>query len=257
MAAALQEILDCAEALLEPQRFRDYAHNGLQVAGPPSVRMIVTGVSAHLELFEHAALAGADLVLVHHGLFWGEGPHRVDAALKRRLKVLFDHELALAAYHLPLDAHPELGNNALLARALGLQLLRPFASHHGVPIGYLGEAPGEGIALDGDEGLTARVQHATGQIPLVLAEGPDRVRRLGIVTGAGTDFLPEAIDAGADAFITGEPAERALALAREGSINFLAAGHHATETFGIAKLGEHLSEAFGVEHRFIDIRNPI
>lgn len=252
-AAILAEI----DALLEPGRFSDYCPNGLQVPGPHEVSKIVTGVSAHVELFERAAAEDADLLLVHHGLFWGPGPGPIDVAMKRRLQLLFEHDIALAAYHLPLDAHPELGNNALLARAIGAQRLTPFASHKGTPIGFLATMPGNGIPAAGEDGLIARVHEAVGREPLSFANGPDEVRTVAIVTGAGTDFMPEAIALGADAFITGEPAERAMALAAEGSIHFIAAGHHATETFGVRRLGDWLSERFGLRHVFIDVPNPI
>jgi dinuclear metal center YbgI/SA1388 family protein len=269
MPTPLSDILAEADRLLEPSRFDDYGPNGLQVPGPEEVSTIATGVSAHVELFERARAEEANLLLVHHGLFWGPGPGPIDAALKRRLKLLFDADIALAAYHLPLDAHPEIGNNALMLRALGADDLRPFAVHRGQPIGFLGTLQGEGtqqgkgrpqgkgVKAHGPDGLFARVEALTGQRPLVFDDGPDLVRTVAIVTGAGTDHLPEAIAAGADAFITGEPAERAMAEAAEGGIHFVAAGHYATETFGVRRLGERLAERFGLKHVFLDVRNPI
>lgn len=257
MPVSITDILAEADRLLEPARFQDYGPNGLQVPGPEEVSTIVTGVSAHIELFERARAEDADLVLVHHGLFWGSGVGPIDIAMKRRLRLLFDSDIALAAYHLPLDAHPEIGNNALIAKALGAEHLRPFAVHRGEHIGFIATLPEKGIAAAGQTGLFARVQELTGREPLVLAHGPTVVRNVAIVSGAGTDHLPEAIAEGADAFITGEPAERAMALAAEGGIHFVAAGHHATETFGVKRLGEHLAQRFGLRHVFIDIRNPI
>jgi dinuclear metal center YbgI/SA1388 family protein len=257
MPAPTTAILAEADRLLEPTRFQDYGPNGLQVPGAEQISTLITGVSAHVELFERAIDADADLILVHHGLFWGAGAGPIDPAMKRRLKLLFDSDIALAAYHLPLDAHPKIGNNALLAKALGAGSLSPFAIHRNQPIGFLAELPDDGIEAHGANGLFARVQDAVGQPPLVFDTGPEVVRSIAIVTGAGTDHLPEAIAAGADAFITGEPAERAMAQAQEGSIHFIAAGHHATETFGIRALGEHLAQRFGLHHQFIDVRNPI
>jgi dinuclear metal center YbgI/SA1388 family protein len=257
MAARTAELIAEADRLLEPARFSDYCPNGLQVPGRDEVSKLVTGVSANLELFERASEEGADLILVHHGLFWGSGPSSIDPAMKRRLKVLFDGEIALAAYHLPLDAHNELGNNAVLARALGAERLTPFAPHEGEPIGCLARVADGGIPAVGASGLIARVTEVVGQEPLCFANGPETVRTLAIVTGAGTDYLIDAIAAGADAFITGEPAERAMAIVKEGGIHFLAAGHHATERFGVRRLGEHLSRRFEIEHRFIDVPNPI
>ncbi len=254
MPAATSEILAELDRLLEPERFHDYCVNGLQVPGPARVQTIATGVSAHAELFELAAREQAQLLLVHHGLFWGAGVARVDAILKRRLQLLFDADIALAAYHLPLDAHPQLGNNALLASALGAGELTPFALHHGQPIGFIASLPSDGLAA---AELFARVREATDREPLVFDAGPPRVRRLAIVSGAGSDYMAEAAEAGADALLTGEPAERSMAQAREAGVHLIAAGHHATETFGVKRLGEHLAERFELRHVFLDVPNPV
>lgn len=254
MPVPTSEILGELDRLLAPQRFDDYAINGLQVPGPESVSTVATGVSAHAQLFELAAGERADLLLVHHGLFWGRELFAIDAALKRRLKLLFDAQIALAAYHLPLDAHPEVGNNALLARALGACELAPFALHHGEHIGVIGTLPGEGVSA-GE--LFERVRTSTAREPLVFDAGPARVRALAVVTGAGADYVHEAVAAGADAFITGEPAERVMAQAREARVHFIAAGHYATETFGVRRLGELVAERFGVRHVFLDVPNPV
>ena len=253
-AVALAEIINELDALLEPARFADYCPNGLQVPGPEQVATVATGVSAHLELFELAAAVNADLLVVHHGLFWDSSPRVLDIALKRRLKVLFDADIALAAYHLPLDAHPQLGNNALLAHALDADELEPFAYHRGEPIGFLARLPGEGMPA---EELFARVAKLTAREPLVFDTGPARVRRVAIVSGAGADFLADAAAARADALLTGEPAERVMAQARESGLHFIAAGHYATETLGIKQLGEHLAQRFGVRHLFLDVPNPV
>ncbi len=254
MPAATSKILAELDRLLEPARFDDYCVNGLQVPGPERVRTIATGVSAHAELFELAARERAELLLVHHGLFWGSGVQAVDTVLKRRLQLLFDADIALAAYHLPLDAHPELGNNALLASALVAGELAPFALHRGQPIGLLASLPGDGLAA---EELFARVREITAREPLVFDAGPRVVRRLAIVSGAGADYTADAAAAGADALLTGEPAERSMAQAREAGIHVIAAGHHATETFGVRRLGEHLAERFELRHVFIDVPNPV
>jgi dinuclear metal center YbgI/SA1388 family protein len=252
--ATLQEILEEADAILEPGRFEDYGPNGLQVPGRAAVATIATGVSAHLELFEKAAAEQADLLLVHHGIFWGSGPGPIDEQLKQRLRTLFDADISLAAYHLPLDAHLELGNNALLAQALGAEELRPFAVHRGEPIGVLAELPDGGMTL---AELSARTREVTAREPLVFDSGPPRIDRVGIVSGAGADYLGEAAAAGAQAFMTGEPAERCMAQARELGLHFLAAGHYATETFGVRRLGEHLAARFDLRHVFIDVPNPV
>lgn len=265
MPAPTAAILAEADRLLQPARFDDYGPNGLQVPGPDrsldgglhETSTIATGVSASAELFELATAERAELLIVHHGLFWGSGLDTIDASLRRRLKLLFDADLALAAYHLPLDAHPTLGNNALLADALGATRLDvPFALHRGEPIGCLAR-------FDADEGLTvdqlvARVRVATGgREPLVFDAGPSRVRTLGIVTGGGSDYIADAARAGADAFLTGEPTERVMAHARELGVTYIAAGHYATETFGVRALGAHLAERFDLRHVFLDVPNPI
>jgi dinuclear metal center YbgI/SA1388 family protein len=243
----ITDLIGHLDALLNPTAFEDYGPNGLQVPGSDAVDTVLTGVSASVELFERAVAEGAGLVLVHHGLFWGESAG-VDDRLKRRLKVLFDHDIALAAYHLPLDAHPEVGNNALLAQALGATDAEPFAG-----IGVRARLPG----LSPEE-LHARVREATGgREPLAFLAGPDPVETIGIVSGGGAKHLDDAIAAGLDAFLTGEPREPAMNDAREGAIHFIAAGHYATETFGVRALGDRLAEAFGIRHVFADIPNPI
>jgi len=254
MPAQLADILAEIDRLLEPGRFRDYGPNGLQVPGPIEVSTVATGVSAHAELFELAAGEGAELLIVHHGLFWGSAPGPIDDALKRRLKILFDADMGLAAYHLPLDAHPEVGNNALLARALGAEGLEPFALHEGEPIGFIASLPGDGLAA---AELFTRVRDITSREPLVFDAGPARVRRVAIVSGAGAAFLADAAAAGAEALLTGEPAERTMAVARESGVHFIAAGHYATETFGIRRLGLHLAERFAVREVFLDVPNPV
>jgi dinuclear metal center YbgI/SA1388 family protein len=254
MPAAISEVLAEVDRLLDPGRFEDYCVNGLQVPGPARVATIATGVSAHAQLFELAAAERVELVIVHHGLFWGSGVAAIDAVLRRRLQLLFDANMALAAYHLPLDAHPEVGNNALLARALGAERIDPFALHRGAPIGFLATLPGEGMAA---AELFARVHTITARQPLVFDAGPPRVRRVAIVSGAGADYLDEAVRAGADALITGEVPERSMAQARESGLHLIAAGHYATETFGVRRLGEHLAELFGLRHVFLDVPNPV
>jgi dinuclear metal center YbgI/SA1388 family protein len=253
-AASTHEVITFLDQLLEPERFDDYGPNGLQVPGGAGVTTVVTGVSAHVALFERAAEEGADLVLVHHGLFWRGMPMEVTPSLHRRLAPLFRHGMALAAYHLPLDGHPEHGNNALLAEGLGCDTTEPFAMHHGVPIGVAGTFAGDGITI---AELTDRVTMLTDREPLVLPEGPERIRRIGIVSGAGADYVLDAVAGDMDAFLTGEPAERIAAVAREEQIHFVAAGHHATETFGVKRLGDLLAREHQIVHRFIDIPNPI
>jgi dinuclear metal center YbgI/SA1388 family protein len=255
--AQITQLVDHLDRLLAVDAFRDYAPNGLQVPGPAQVQTVVTGVSANGRLIDAAVAAGADLIVVHHGLFWRGDPLEITPVLHRRLKPLFHHDVALAAYHLPLDAHPEHGNNALLARALGGTDPRPFAEHDGQALGVQVrlDAGGDGLTIDA---LAARVREAVGgRDPLVVAAGPERIRTLGIVSGAATDDIAAAIDLGLDAYLTGEPAERAFSIATDAGIHFLAAGHHATETFGVRSIGALLEREFGVRHQFVDVPNPI
>ena len=253
--AALTELIAFLDDLLEPGRFEDYGPNGLQVPGREDVRVVVTGVSAGRELFERAIDAGAGLVLVHHGLFWKGRPLAIDGPAKTRLKLLFDHDVALAAYHLPLDGHQEHGNNALLAAALGADHTTPFPAHAGSPIGVVAHLPGEGITA---QELVDRTRVAVGgREPLAFLDGPDRVRTVAIVSGAGSPYLSDAVSAGLDALLTGEPTERVMLEARENGVHFVAAGHYATETLGVRRLGDLLAGRFGVEHSFLDVPNPI
>jgi dinuclear metal center YbgI/SA1388 family protein len=245
----ISELIAFLDGLLDPGAFEDYGPNGLQVPGGETVTKVVTGVSAQRELIERAVALEAELVLVHHGLFWDFLPTGLTPTLAERVRPLFKHDVALAAYHLPLDAHPEVGNNALLAGLLGCERHEAFAK-----IGRLGEFAGDGIAA-GD--LFARVRVVTKREPLVFDAGPERVRRIGIVSGSASKLLPQAVELGLDAFLTGEPAENVMADAREAGIHFIAAGHYATETFGVRRLGELLAEHHGIVHEFVDIPNPV
>jgi len=245
----IDDLIRALDELLDPAAFDDYGPNGLQVPGPSEVRRVVTGVSAQRPLAERAVELGAELVLVHHGLFWKFLPVGLTPVLAERLRPLFKHDVGLAAYHLPLDAHPEVGNNALLAAGLGCAEHEAFAT-----IGRAGTFAGDGIAA---AGLFARVEELTQRPPLVFDTGPERVRRIAIVSGAGASRLPLAVAEGFDAFLTGEPSEHVMADAREAGIHFIAAGHYATETFGVRALGELLAERFGIDHQFVDLPNPV
>jgi dinuclear metal center YbgI/SA1388 family protein len=247
------EIIAYLDDMLDIGSFSDYGPNGLQVPGAEQVTKVVTGVSAQRVLFERAAREGAQLVLCHHGLFWDFHPRTVSPAMKERLRVLFDAELSLASYHLPLDAHPEVGNNALICHELGLDQAEPFAEFKGHTVGFVGRSA-EGIPISE---LRARCAGAFGQEPFVWDAGPELVRSVGVVSGGAARGFGEAIALGLDAFLTGEPAEHVMADARESRVHFIAGGHYATEVFGVRRLGELVSERFGVEHHFVDVPNPI
>ena len=252
--APLTALIDYLDELLETSNYEDRCPNGLQVPGAEDVRRVVTGVTAQRALVDRAVELDAQLVLVHHGLFWDFLPTGLGPALAERLRPLFKYDVSLAGYHIPLDAHAEHGNNALLAEGLGLTGHEPFGDYRGRAIGRAGTFPGDGI--DAAE-LTVRVRKLTGRQPLVFDGGPERVRSIGIVSGAAADVLPEAIASGLDAFLTGEPREHVMADALEAGIHFVAAGHYATETFGVRRLGELLETRFGVEHVFVDLPNPV
>jgi dinuclear metal center YbgI/SA1388 family protein len=242
------EILAFADELLELSAYPDYGPMGLQVAGAREVRRIACGVSASLELFERAANADAQLLLVHHGLLWDRDPRVIDDSRRRRLKTLLDNEITLAAYHLALDAHPEVGNNALLARQLGIEPAERFAE-----IGYGGPLA-EPASLDE---FAARVRDKLGREPVVFAHGPELIERAAVVTGGAARLLANAAAEGYDLFLTGEPAEPSLHTAQELHIHFVAGGHYATETIGIQALSKRLAEQFALEWEFIDLPNPV
>ena len=238
------------EDVLGASRFRDYCPNGLQVEGNASIRRVATAVTASLAAVRAAADWGADALLVHHGWFWrGEDP-RVIGTRRERLAALLSAGINLYAYHLPLDVHPELGNNAQLARVLGWTVGRRTGDQDLV-------CHAEFDAEHTVDGLVALIGQRLGRIPLAVGALDRRVRRIAWCTGAAQDTLQHAIDEGADAFLSGEISERTTHLAREAGVVYLAAGHHATERFGIQALGAHLAAAFGLQHEFFDDPNPV
>lgn len=243
-----EEIIRFANELLEVDRFPEYGPPGLQVLGADEVAKIACGVSSSKELFERAAASGAQLVLVHHGLFWRNEPVWIDRRQRGRLEALFAADLNLAAYHLALDAHPEVGNNALLAGALGVEVERPF--------GEVGQG-GALVEPAGIDELTARVRETVGREPLVYPHGPERIRRVAICSGGAAGELIRAAHEGYDLFLTGEPGEPSLNTARELGIHFVAAGHDATERLGVQALARRLAERFGLAWEFIPVENPV
>jgi dinuclear metal center YbgI/SA1388 family protein len=241
-------ILQYAAELLDLDAHPDYGPMGLQVEGAEEVTKIACGVSASLALFQRAAEQKAQLLVVHHGLFWDKDSRRVDGAMRRRLQALFDADLSLAAYHLALDAHPELGNNALLAKALGIEPKERFA---GIGFGGPLRPPTEA------QRFARRVGEKLGREPLVFPHGPDTVKRAAVVTGRGGRFFAEAAAAGYDLFLTGEAEEPTLHLARELGVHYVAAGHYATERLGVQALAKKLAEHFGIQADYIELGNPV
>lgn len=241
------EILAFADELLDVSSHPDYGPVGLQVVGADEVTAIACGVSASRELFEHTAAVGAKLVIVHHGLFWDRDSRVVDARLKGRLKALFAGDITLAAYHLALDTHPEIGNNALLARELGVEVEETF------DVGYGGSLP-EPLSADA---FATRVRDTLGREPLSFLYGPADVRRVAIVSGGAASLLTKAAAAGYDLLLTGEPAEPTMMTARELGIHFVAGGHYATERLGVQALAERIAGQFELEWHFIELTNPV
>jgi dinuclear metal center YbgI/SA1388 family protein len=246
--ARRDEIIQFANELLETHRWPEYGPPGLQVVGAEEVERIACGVSSSKELFERAGASGAQLVVVHHGLFWRNEPVWIDRRQRGRLEALFAADLSLAAYHLALDAHPEIGNNALLAKALNVDVEGPFGE-----VGQGGTLR-EAIGIDA---FAERVRDAVGREPLVFAHGPEQIQRVAICSGGAASELIRAAHQGYDAFLTGEPGEPALQTARELGIHFVAGGHDATERLGVQALSQRLAQRFGIDWEFVPVENPV
>ncbi len=247
-----QQLLQALDELLQPERFRDVAPNGLQVEGRAEVASIVSGVTASQRLIESAIARHADAILVHHGLFWRGQDGRITGWMKRRLALLLRHDINLFAYHLPLDAHAELGNNAQLGLRLGLQPTHRFGEQE---LGFLG------VRVDGGEfenpaAFRTHVETVLGRSALLVGDGLRPIRRIAWCTGGAQSYFEAAITAGADAFLTGEISEPQAHYARESGVAYLACGHHATERFGAAAVAAHVASSLGLAHEFVDIDNP-
>ncbi len=233
---------------LTPENFQDYCPNGLQVEGTAQINCIVSGVTASQALLDAAVAAKADMILVHHGYFWKGEPQPVTGMKKTRLKTLLDHGINLVAYHLPLDDHPEYGNNRQLAEVLGIRNPRPLAG-----LLWQGELARSMTPQAFADYLTGRLDRPA----LHVGSGPTEIRRVAWCTGAAQGYITQAIEAGVDAYISGEASEPTTHTARECGIHYYGAGHHATERYGVQALGNALAKTFGVEHRFIDCDNPV
>lgn len=249
MSIDRQELLQHFDALLQPARFKDYGPNGLQVQGKARIERIVSGVTASRALIDAAIAARADALFVHHGLFWRGQDGRIVGWMKERLQRLLAHDINLFAYHLPLDAHPELGNNAQLGLRLGWRADAHFGEQE---LGFAAQA-----AFADARRLTEHVQTVLGRSATLVAPEPARpIRRVAWCSGGAQEYFESAIAAGADAFLTGEISEPQAHLARETGVAFIAAGHHATERYGAPALAGHVAAQLGLEHRFIEIDNP-
>jgi len=246
----LKQLTNYTRQILQVDQFKDYCPNGLQVEGRSQVAKIVTGVSASLDFLNAAKEAGADAVVVHHGYFWKNEDQCVVGMKRNRIKFLLDNEISLLAYHLPLDAHLELGNNVQLAKLLGINMEPSTSNQSLVKHGSLTAA--HTLASFSDFiGLQLR------RAPLVIGDLNRTVKTVAWCTGGAQSYISEAIDLGVDVFISGEVSEQTVHIARESGVAYIAAGHHATERYGVKALGEHLAEKFGLHHEFIDIDNPV
>ena len=244
------ELEDYTGRLLEVDRFRDYCPNGLQVEGTRNIRKIATGVTASRSFLEKARDAGADAVLVHHGYFWKNEDARITGIKRGRIELLLKSGMSLFAYHLPLDAHPELGNNAKLGQMLGFSFESRFGD--------------QGIAMLGEldhplspDTLGKRISEKLSRVPLIVGKKPEVVKKIAWCSGAAQGYLLDAAKLGVDAYLSGEISEQTVHEAEESGIAYICAGHHATERYGIMALGEHLAARFGFEHEFIDTDNPV
>lgn len=243
---AFQSALD---GLLQPHNFKDYSLNGLQVEGQSSIQHIVSGVTANLALIEAAIALQADTILVHHGLFWRGQDTPITGWMRKRLGLLLAHNINLFAYHLPLDDHPQFGNNAQLGFLLGIQPKGRFGDQN---LGWIGDSD-----FASADALAHTIRTTLGREPLLIGGSSQSLQRIAWCSGGAQKYLEAAIAAGAQAFITGEISEPQVHIARECGIAYLACGHHATERYGVQALGNHIATQFGIRHTFIDIENPV
>lgn len=247
-----QDLTTLLDSWLQPEQMGDYAPNGLQVEGRTTIKRVVTGVTASRELIDAAIAAEADAILVHHGYFWKGEPAPIVGMKRARLNRLLSHDINLYAYHLPLDVHPEFGNNVMLHELLGSQQVKPLAGIEPTGIVMLGQLPDKPAGSE----LAQRISERLGRSLVASEHNNQAVQQLAICTGGGQGFIDQAVAAGADAFITGEVSEPTIHTARECDIQFFAAGHHATERYGVKRLGEKLAAEQGLDVQFIDIDNP-
>ncbi len=253
MAVGLTQLIETLDQWLQPGKVSDYCPNGLQVEGRAEVRRIVTGVTASQALLDAAVLAEADAILVHHGYFWRGEDACVRGIKKRRLQTLLGHDISLIVYHLPLDIHPQLGNNVQLAKRLGLQVEGPLERDSRNPVGLWGRLSQPVAAAE----FAELIGRALGRQPQHIAGTGDLIRTVGWCTGAAQGYIDHAIDRGLDAFISGEISEPTVYAARESGVHYFAAGHHATERFGVQAVGERLADELDIEHCYIELDNPV
>lgn len=248
----LQTLTSYTDNYLNITRFSDYCPNGLQVEGRPSITKIASGVTASLALIEAAQNWGADCLFVHHGYFWKNEPAAIVGMKKRRLQKLLHANMSLLAYHLPLDAHPVVGNNIQLAQKLGIQTQESLQKSARMPIGNVGMLAAPMLVED----FIQHCEQVLDRKSINVLAGSKQIQRIAWCTGGAQHMILDAVEQQADLFLTGEISEQTTHVARENNLHFVAAGHHATERYGVKALGEHLATEFGLEHQFFDIDNP-
>ncbi|MAY42315.1 MULTISPECIES: Nif3-like dinuclear metal center hexameric protein [unclassified Neptuniibacter] len=253
MSIKLQEFVSYINTVLTPELFKDYCPNGLQVEGKQDIKKFVTGVTASQALIDAAIEQHADAILVHHGFFWKGEDSCITKTKKKRIKALLDHDISLIAYHLPLDAHPELGNNAQLAKKLGIKVFGGLEPENPRSIGNVGELEEAHTLAE----FSTIIDLALGRYPLAIKGGDHKIKSVAWCTGGAQGYIDKAIDLGVDAYISGEISEPTVHTARENGIHYFSAGHHATERYGVQALGEKLALQFGLQHQFIEISNPV
>jgi dinuclear metal center YbgI/SA1388 family protein len=251
--ATLTEIVQLLQTTLKPQQFNDYCPNGLQVEGKPNINRLITGVTACQALIDKAIDLQADAILVHHGFFWKNENPCIVGIKKNRLQALLKHDISLLAYHLPLDAHPELGNNAQFAQKLGLNMAQALYPDNPKQVGNIAILA-QAISIDE---LKKRCFTVLGQEPIHIAGSNKPLSRIAFCTGAAQSFIEQAALMGCDAYISGEISESTVHSARETGTHYLAAGHHATERYGVQAVGEFLAATLGIEHIFVEVENPV
>lgn len=253
MAIKRAELIEYLNQLLTPSLYQDYCPNGMQIEGREEISLIVTAVTSSQALLDAAVACGADTILVHHGFFWKGEDSRICGNKKRRIKTILEHNINLLAYHLPLDAHPELGNNVQLANRLGIKITGELSYNKPHGIGNIGEFK---QAISAQE-LANMLNTSLQREPLVITAGDHPIKTLAWCTGAAQGYIEKAIELGVDAYISGEISEPTVHAARENSIHYFAAGHHATERYGVQAVGEKLAKEFAIEHKYIEIDNPV
>jgi dinuclear metal center YbgI/SA1388 family protein len=253
MSVNLTDLMAYLEKRLEPEMFRDYCPNGLQVEGRPEIGRIITGVTASQALIDQAIALQADMLLVHHGFFWKGEDSCITGMKKRRIEALLAHGISLVAYHLPLDAHPEIGNNAQLAERLGIQITGGLEADNPRSVGNVGKLSKAVTAAE----LSQRLESRLCRKPLFISGGEHLIETVAWCTGGAQGYIGKASAMGVDAYISGEVSEPTYHHAVENGIHYFAAGHHATERYGVQALGEELAQQFSLQHQYIEIDNPV